>query len=104
MLKSNFLIIEDEKIITYINKMVELNYIFEPLNPNYKIKDLFIKIRIKLMNKWREKYGKVSEDFDNKYNSGLNSQLVFYIIDYIMNNYSEDELINNLYNKYLRYL
>jgi hypothetical protein len=101
MLKSNFLKIEEDKIITYIDKMIELNYIFEPSYPNYKIKEIFIKIRIKLMNEWRKKYGKVSEDFDNRYNSCLNSQLVYYIIDYIMNNYLEDELINIIYDKYL---
>jgi hypothetical protein len=104
MLKSNFLNIEEDNIITYIDKMIELNYIFEPSNPNYKIKEIFIKIRIKLMNEWRKKYGKVSDDFDNRYNSHLNSQLVYYIIDYIMNNYLEDELINILYNKYLLFL
>jgi hypothetical protein len=99
---SNYIIIYDKYIITYIQRMNELNISYNPLYPNEKIRDIFKNIRLKLINNWREKYNIVLFDFDNLYNNEINNIIVQDIIDYIMTkNYTENEIINNIYNKFI---
>ena len=79
-------------ITTYIDKMIELDYDYDPLYPINIIKKIYMIIQNKLIDEWRYKNNIVNEKFDNAINK-INQNIIIGIIDSIMNDIKKEDVI-----------
>jgi hypothetical protein len=90
-----FIVNEDGSIITYIDKLISNNISYEPHNPDMFILNIYKKIKRPIIDKWRSKFGRVGEDFDNKCKRYF--PVVYnYIFDLVMSDVKEQNIIQNI--------
>jgi hypothetical protein len=94
ILNNFFKVLDNGQVETYIDKMIQMNYDFDPKYPQDKINHIINNVKKNLMNKWREIYDKVDDTFDKQFNNTFVLLLTKSIMNYIMKNYRQEILVS----------
>jgi len=102
---------DDGTITTYIDMMIELDYEYDKIYPEYILKEMYIDIKKNIIRLWKDKYGTLNMNnentnlntFDNMYNKCIPSsaELGDMFMTLLMNKTSKDDMKIIILNRFI---